>query len=195
MSRLSEFELARIQRMRYVERRAARDVATELGISYKTVLYHAPGDVGAVRTCVRGARVDVVRLRTLRYRDGLTVGATALELGCESSTVQRHAPGWVGKVDNTLLRQAFDASGVRAVDVARCLGWTYERRSGRRAGALEADGSRVLRALGLQQDVGHGHRSHRQMIDAETACLIADAIGVPPDVVGATEDMSHLIAV
>jgi hypothetical protein len=116
----------------------------------------------------------------LRYMDGLSIPRVAELTGRHPDTIKRHAPGWPGKIDNTRLRDAFLASRLEAVDVARSLDWVAERR-----GRLQADGSRLRRTLGLQKTRnGQGRVQYRKMIDAETAALIADAIGVAPWSVG-----------
>jgi hypothetical protein len=118
------------------------------------------------------ARVDVSLIRELRYGDGLSTPVVAQAVGCCLRTVTEHAPGYIGKVPNEPLRQAFLASRVTAVEVARDLGW--------RAGP-RADSSRVKRTLGLLDEISRhgGKRYRRRLIDWETASLIADAIDVP----------------
>lgn len=122
---------------------------------------------------------DIDRIRGLRYGDGLTSAQTAAIIGRCVSTVERHAPGRPGKIDNSLLRMAFIASGRSAVGVARSLDWTYSRGPGRVDRGY--DGARVKRTLGIMPSIaGHGGRQLRKLIDAETAGLIAEAIGVAP---------------
>lgn len=79
-----------------------------------------------------------------------------------------------GEVDNSMLREAFIASGLRPVDVARRLGWTapYGRR-----GQRFPDGPRVSRTLGLI-DCGSGHR--RRMVTYDTALSFARVLGLDP---------------
>ena len=121
---------------------------------------------------------DVSRIRELRYEDGLTLAATAEAVGCSEFPVWRYAPGRPGKIANTALREAFLASGKTAADVARRLGWD----SGN-----GADTSRVRRKLGLlpERSGSNGRKSFTRHIDAETAALMAEAIGVMPWEVGA----------
>lgn len=124
----------------------------------------------------------VGRIRELRYEDGLTADRTAAAVGVSVGSVQRYAPGRPGKVDNAKLREAFVVSGRSAQDVARGMDW--------RAGA-SADGSRVSRALGLLPDLSClGRRSVRRMVDAETAALLAEAVGVQPWEVMPDEDVA-----
>lgn len=113
------------------------------------------------------------RIRSLRYDDGYSIPVTARMLGVSEGTVKRCAPGRPGKVDNRALREAFLASGLDAVVVARRLEWT-------RGDSLAADGSRVRRALGLKWEVSRGSRTYRRWLDAETAEKVAHAIGVAP---------------
>lgn len=135
---------------------------------------------------------DVRRIVSLRYRKGLSGPAVAEMFGICPSTVRNYAPGRIGKIDNAKLREAFEASGMTAGDVARALGWTYVRTTGPKEGRRVADCTRIRRALGLQDDIAHGCRGRRVLIDAETAGLIAEAIGVAPWSVGCDEDMAHL---
>lgn len=119
---------------------------------------------------------EIARIRDLRYAHGLTIAETVAYVGRSPLTVQRVAPGRPGKVDNAALREAFLRSGRSAADVARAAGWTFES-----GGRINADTSRVRRALGLIDDVtAGGRRSRRTLIDAETAEILADAIGVAP---------------
>lgn len=123
---------------------------------------------------------DTARIRELRYMDGMTCDDAALLMGCSPATIRMIAPGRPGKIDNTLLREAFLASGRTAYEVALRLGWY--------AGS-KPDGTTVKRTLGLVETIG-GHRRYRQyrcLIDAETAGLIADAIGVAPWSVGCND--------
>jgi hypothetical protein len=120
---------------------------------------------------------DTARIRELRYMDGLSCPQVAILMGCHEETVRRIAPGYPGKIDNTRLREAFLASGCTAHEVALQLGWYAGKKP---------DGTTVKRTLGLVETIG-GHRRYRQyrcLIDAETAALIADAIGVAPWSVG-----------
>lgn len=115
---------------------------------------------------------DIRRIRELRYGDGLTALRVADIVGCSRQTVWRYAPGMPGKIPNNKLRAAFKASSVTATGVARAMGWD----SGK-----GADSSRVNRTLGLTPDInGKGNASTRTYIDAETASLMAEAIGVMP---------------
>lgn len=126
-------------------------------------------------TALSVAQVELIR--ELRYMDGWTAPAVALVVGCSAVTVRHRAPGRPGKIDNTLLRKAFEGSGKSASEVARRMGWVHKGK---------ADVSRVRRTLGLAADIDrHGGRSFRRMIDAETAALMAEAIGVMPWEVGA----------
>lgn len=113
--------------------------------------------------------LDIKRIRKLRYRDGLTIPATAEIVGCSEATVWHLAPGRPGKVPLDKLRGAFDASGLTATEVARRMGWLDGR---------SPDGARVKRALGIYPSISRGRRSPRRLIDAETAGLLAEAIGV-----------------
>lgn len=130
--------------------------------------------------------IDRALVRRLRYHDGMTGAQVAAILGCSPSTAVQYAPGRPGKIDNASLREAFLRSGMTAADVARSIGWLYAHRSSR---PLQADGARVRKVLGLEDTVsrtrGRTYRSRRIMIDAETAGLIADAIGVGPWEIGA----------
>lgn len=125
---------------------------------------------------MRLTTLDIKRIRRLRYRDGLTARETAAIIGCNVSTVLRYAPGRIGKVPNDKLRAAFERSPMTASDVARSMGWTC--RVG--GGSTCADSGRVKRALGIYPNVSgsHGGRSYGRMIDAETAGLIAEALGL-----------------
>jgi transcriptional regulator with XRE-family HTH domain len=118
---------------------------------------------------VRLTPLDVKRIRKLRYRDGLTSPQVAKIIGCDESTVRYYAPGRIGKVPIDKLRAAFEASGLTAAEVARRMGW-FDGRC--------ADSARVKRALGIYPSISNGRRSPRRMIDAETAGLLAEAIGV-----------------
>lgn len=116
-------------------------------------------------------------IRELRYEDGLTIQATAARVGCSAFPVRQLAPGRPGKVPNDKLREAFTDSGLSAVEVARRVGWLCS--TGTTQGQrTQADGSRVLRTLGLLDDSTKDRRSTRTFIDAETAALLAEAIGV-----------------
>lgn len=126
---------------------------------------------------MRLTTLDIKRIRRLRYRDGLTIPATAAIIGCNISTVWRYAPGVIGKVPNDKLRAAFEASPMTASDVARRMGWTCPPR--RAGGRPRADSSRVKRSLGINPNVSpRGTRSYSRTIDAETAGLIAEALGL-----------------
>lgn len=119
---------------------------------------------------------EIARIRELRYAHGLTIAETVAYVGRSPMTVQRVAPGRPGKVDNAALREAFLRSGRSAADVARAAGWTFES-----GGRIKPDSSRVRRTLGLIDDVSAGGwRSRRKLIDAETAEILADAVGVAP---------------
>jgi hypothetical protein len=125
---------------------------------------------------------ELALVRELRYVDGLTCGAVAARIGRSDRYVQRLAPGRPGKIDNTLIREAFLRSGCSAHEVARDLDWY---------GGGKLDGTRVKQTLGLVETVGgHGqrYRQYRRLIDAETASLIAEAIGVAPWEVGCRDD-------
>lgn len=136
---------------------------------------------------------DVARIRELRYMDGLTSTEVAAVIGCSPQAVLWHAPGRPGKIDNTALREAFVASGKSASEVARALCWMIVRDPARAAASSRSrasyDVTRVKRTLGLTPDVnGRGKRSPRTLIDAETAALMAEAIGVMPWEVMPDED-------
>jgi hypothetical protein len=110
---------------------------------------------------------------TLRHQDGLSARRVAVMLGISQWTVLRYAPGRPGKVPVAPLREAFLASPLTAAHVARQLGWWDHKGSG--------DATRVKHTLGLLDDVnGHGIRSRRTMVDAETVMQMAEAIGVSP---------------
>lgn len=116
---------------------------------------------------------DVRRIRELRYGDGLTLRAVAQIVGCSSEAVRCYAPGRPGKVPNDKLRAAFLASGLTAGEVGRRMGWLC-----RACG----DAARVKRSLGLLPS-GNKRRNRAytaRNIDAETAALMAEAIGVMP---------------
>ena len=184
---LSPDEVATLRRHR--EQGGTRAQAAALvGCSTRTVTTHAP--VGPFPRAIPASVKR--RIRYLRYVEGLSSVQVAALAGMSPAAVRGVAPGRVGKIDNAKLREAFERSGLSAGDVARSIGWTYERASGPKAGATCADDTRVRRALGLQDDVAHGCRGRRVLIDAETAALIAEAIGVAPWSVGCDEDMSHL---
>lgn len=122
----------------------------------------------------------IASIRELRYTDGLTIMQTAQLVGCGHISVKRYAPGRPGKVPNDKLRATFEQSGVSAHEIALRLGWTCAPgRSPTKRVTPGGDGSRVKRTLGLLPDVnGGGRRSTRTMIDAETAGLIAEALGL-----------------
>lgn len=111
---------------------------------------------------------DIRRIRELRYQDGLSIEATAAIIGCSAGCVWNYAPGRPGKVPVTPLREMFEQSGLTASEVARRMGWD----SGH-----GADCSRVRRALGLMDDITRGKPSRRRVTDAETAGLLAEAMG------------------
>lgn len=125
-------------------------------------------------------KADRQHILRLRYRDGFTQAEVARITGRNRETVRLIAPGRVGKIDNARLREAFAQSGLTAAEVARRLGW--------RAGT-SWDGSRVNRWLGVTLDRSGTRkaRSYRRLIDAETAGLIAEAIGVEPWEIGALD--------
>lgn len=86
------------------------------------------------------------------------------------------------RIDNDLLRERFQASGMTAYEVAREIGWINNRRTGR----SNADSSRVKRYLGIiKHNSGHGYCSYRRSIKLEAALKIAGAIGVDPRDIGA----------
>lgn len=117
---------------------------------------------------------DVVeRIRELRYMDGLSRAATGRLVGVGSTAVGRYAPGRPGKVPNGKARALFERSALSAVDVARSMGWLHRNGQGK----IGADGLRVMRTLGLADDVSRGYRCRRQWIDAETAGDLAEAMG------------------
>jgi hypothetical protein len=118
---------------------------------------------------------ELEQRRVLRMReDGHTIAATARMTGFSAYAVAKVKSGYIGKVPNDRLRAAFLESGVSAPDVARSLGW--------RSGRHDADGARVRRTLGINDDICSrtGNRARRRLIDWETASLIAEAIGVAP---------------
>lgn len=81
-------------------------------------------------------------------------------------------------VETRVLREAFVASGLRPVDVARALGWTAPYGKG---GQHVADGPRVSRALGLLAHTnGRCPPRARQHVRYETAVALAGAMGVDP---------------
>lgn len=124
---------------------------------------------------MRLTTLDIKRIKRLRYRDGLTIEQTAQAIGCGITTIKQYAPGHIGKVPNDKLRAAFEKSGQTAADVARRMGWMCRLGNG----GTCADVTRVKRTLGLLPEVnGKGHRSTRRLIDAETAGLMAEAIGL-----------------
>jgi hypothetical protein len=88
-------------------------------------------------------------------------------------------------VDVTPLREAFEASGLTAYEVADRLGWRSTHvRYGRVVN--RPDPSRVNRALGRKPynlGRGYGHR-HRQAVRYETALQLASALGVDPFEIG-----------
>ena len=66
-------------------------------------------------------------------------------------------------------------------DVARAVGWLYERRNrGTHYAFVSADSARVKRTLGLLPDRKNGHATYRQLVDIDTMTLLAEAIGVAP---------------
>lgn len=71
------------------------------------------------------------------------------------------------------------------MEVARRIGWYVDKSASSQADY--GDMSRVLRTLGIYPDISSrtGARSWRKSIDAETAGLIAEAIGLYPWEVGA----------
>ncbi len=122
---------------------------------------------------------QIQSIRELRYEDGLTCLAVARLTSFHVTTIQRHAPGRPGKINNAKLREAFLASGLTAGQVARRMGWEHSKSRG-------PDTPRIKRTLGLLDEVnGRKFRSTRTLIDAETATLLADAIGIAPGEIGA----------
>lgn len=127
---------------------------------------------------------DVAAIRELRYIDGLTLWQVSARTGLSPQVIQYHAPGRPGKIDNASIRDAFVASTVTPTTIARALGWTFVDRSG----CSKPDVTRLKRTLGIVDTVGghHGqYRQRRRMIDAETAGLIAEALGLQRWEVGA----------
>lgn len=128
--------------------------------------------------------LDIKRIRELRYGDGLSCREVAEVVGCSESTVNSHAPGQPGKVPNDRLRAAFDRSGITAAEVARRMGWTHtstwKRANGMKGQTFDVgDSARVKRTLGIMSDIsGRGIRSTRTMIDAETAGMMAEVLGL-----------------
>jgi hypothetical protein len=121
-------------------------------------------------------------IKRLRYDFGYTREATAELVGRSVHTVGRVAPGRPGKIDNTLMRDAFLASGASAPDLARRLGWGYEKDQAYWA----PDSSRVKRILGINPDSnGNGDRYFRKDMDADIAVRMCEALGIPPEDVGA----------
>ncbi len=92
------------------------------------------------------------------------------------------------RVDNTALREAFEASGLSAGLVAHRLGWEYVRRQRRNNGEpiMRADATRLKRALGIVSERGRDTDPwrHRRTITLTVATAIAEAIGVDPVAVG-----------
>jgi hypothetical protein len=117
---------------------------------------------------------DLAKIEELRYVDGLTGGEVARMFAVSARTIHHYAPGRPGKVSNTRVRAMFERSPMTAADVAREMGWLYEQNN-----VLKADTGRVRRALALVDDVSGrtGTRSRRTLIDAETAGLLAEAMG------------------
>ncbi|MCA1571670.1 MAG: hypothetical protein LC798_15420 [Chloroflexi bacterium] len=76
-------------------------------------------------------------------------------------------------MSNAPVRRLFEASSLTAVEVARRLGWQSRGGNGTRG----ADGVRVEKTLGLRDEYSHGCVSRRALIDAETAELLAEAMG------------------
>lgn len=123
----------------------------------------------------RVPEVDKARIRELRYGDGLSCSVVSILTGWSESAVRVAAPGRPGTIDNTRLREAFERSGLDAAVVAGRVGWMLDRPDG-----VRADTSRLRRTLGITLDYSGSKRrySRRRMIDAETAGLIADALGI-----------------
>lgn len=113
------------------------------------------------------------QIRELRYMDGWTCERVAGVTGIHPRTVGKIAPGRPGKVSNDRVRAMFERSRLSAHAVAQAMGWEKAAGDGR----ASADGRRVLRALGLLPEVSRGYESFRSMIDAETAMLLAEAMG------------------
>lgn len=120
-------------------------------------------------------------IKRLRYDFGYTLDQTAELVGRNRDTVRRVAPGRPGKIDNTLMREAFLASGVSASELARRLGWGWDKDDSYWA----PDISRVRRTLGINQDTGNGYRSYRTDVDASVVVQMCEALGIPPEEVGA----------
>lgn len=113
----------------------------------------------------------IALIRNLRYEDGLPARKVADMLGVTMRTIFLYAPGRPGKVPVAPLREAFKASPLTAADVARSLGWWARG---------NADSGRVKRTLGINEDSARGYRFRREMVDAETVTLMADALGIAP---------------
>ncbi len=103
----------------------------------------------------------------------------------------------VQRVDVAPLREAFERSDVGAYALAKQIGWTkawVDPRNHTGHVMTIADTSRLQRALGLRSDAsvsnrqtasrGRHYRSTRTTIPADTALLIADALGLDPADVG-----------
>lgn len=98
-----------------------------------------------------------------------------------------------GRVDNTLLREAFLASGVTATEVARRCGWMRLKPAGRRQPDrhyITGNDRRVATLLGVKTNrtyrakYGRYYTSQQRTITIEDGALIARAIGVAPVEVG-----------
>jgi transcriptional regulator with XRE-family HTH domain len=121
-------------------------------------------------------------IRRLRYEFGYSGAHVAELVGRSVGTVLQYAPGRPGKIDNDKLREAFLESGVSAPDLARRLGWGYDKDDSYWA----PDSSRVKRWLGINPDInGEGIRTVREQIDAAIAVEMCEALGIPPEDVGA----------
>jgi hypothetical protein len=172
---------AEARRLRDEEGWSTPRVAELFGIHYKTV-WRWIGPAPDHRSVSKQERKQI---RELRYLDGLSCGQVFALTGRNETTVRKIAPGWPGKIDNTRLREAFLASGLTAGEVARRVGWYCSHGSR----GVRRDHSRVKRTLGVTRSSnGHGRSNLRRLIDAETAALLAEAIGVAPWEVGCLDD-------
>jgi hypothetical protein len=115
----------------------------------------------------------LAEIRELRYLDGLSCRVVGERFGLGERMVNRLAPGWPGKVPNDRVRALFERSPMSAGDVARAVGW----HSTGGKGTTGCSGQRVLRTLGLADEWSHGRVIRRRLVDAETAMLLAEAMG------------------
>lgn len=132
----------------------------------------------------RSFRLDASEIRIvkrLRYDLGYTISETAELVGRDRRTIGRIAPGRTGVIDNERLRDAFLASDMTASKLARVLGWGFDRDDSYWA----PDSSRVKRVLGINDESSRGRRWKREMMSASMAVEMCEALGIPPEDVGA----------